>query len=284
MGLASCGTKKKPAGDDEAGTMKQYQLEEAWRTDTLLLVPESVIYDAVNDVLYVSNLNYEPRMKDGNGFISRVSTEGEILDLRWVEEMSSPKGMGIYDGRLYVSDVDEVIIIDISAGEIVERILVEGAKMLNDIAIDEQGKVYVTDSDNNSILMISGGEVSNWLGEGLSGPNGLLFDGDRLLLASMGSQDLAAIDLETKEITVITDSINFGDGIAPANLPGHILVSDWAGEVFLVCPDGSKSLLLDTRAEEIGAADITYIPEQNLLLVPTFYKQMVVAYRLVEEE
>lgn len=46
-----------------------------------LQVPECVLYDKERDVIYVTNLNYEPRLKDGNGFVSRLSTTGEILDL-----------------------------------------------------------------------------------------------------------------------------------------------------------------------------------------------------------
>lgn len=287
ISLCSCGSNKKPSGEvssEDAGNQKTYELVEVWRTDTLLLVPESVIYDKENDVIYVSNMNYEPRKKDGNGFISKLSTDGEILDLKWVEDMSSPKGLAIYEGRLYVSDVDEVIIIDIATGEIIERVHIEGSKMINDISINEEGDIYVSDSDNNCIFLISNGVVSEWLAEGLNAPNGLLIDGERLLLASMGSEDFAAIDLKTKEITVITDSIYKGDGIAKASIPGHFLVTNWFGQVFLVSPDGSKVTLLDTRASEIGSADIDFIPEKNLLLVPTFYKQTVVAYNLAEKE
>ncbi|KPL12694.1 MAG: hypothetical protein AMS23_01400 [Bacteroides sp. SM1_62] len=284
--LVSCTSKKKKTGEDagDAAAVKKFELVEAWKTDTLFRVPESVIYDRDNDVVYVSNLNYEPRVKDGNGFISRMSTSGEILDLKWVEDMSSPKGLGIYDGKLYVSDIDEVIVIDITKGEIEERIVIEGAKMINDISIDDQGNVYVSDSDNNNIFLISNGEVNNWLSEGLNAPNGLLVDGDRLLLASMGSQDFAAIDLATKEINVISDSIYAGDGIARASIPDHFLVTDWNGQVFMIYPDGSKTILLDTREEETGAADIDFILEKNLLLIPTFYKHTVIAYKLVEKE
>lgn len=284
--LVSCTSQKKKSTEDagDVTAVKEYGLSEAWRTDTLLRVPESVIYDKDNDVLYVSNLNYEPRVKDGNGFISRVSTSGEILDLKWVEGMSSPKGLGIYGGKLYVSDIDEVIVIDIAAGEIVERIVIEEAKMINDISIDSQGNVYVSDTDNHMIFIISDGVVSHWYSDGLDRPNGLLVDGERLMLASMGTEDFSSIDMATKEINVISEGIGAGDGIAPAGIPDHFLVTDWNGRVFMIYPDGSKSLLLDTRETETGAADIDFIPEQNLLLVPTFYKHTVVAYKLVKKE
>jgi hypothetical protein len=248
--LVACTSQKKKSGEDagDATAVKKFELVEAWKTDTLFRVPESVIYDRDHDVVYVSNMNDNPREKDGNGFISRLSTSGEILDLKWVEGMSSPKGLGIYEGKLYVSDVDEVIVIDIAAGEIVERIVIEEAKMINDISIDSQGI------------------------------------GERLLIASMGSEDFAAIDLATKEISILTEAINKGDGIAKVSVPGHFLVTDWFGQVFMIYPDGSKVILLDTREEEIGSADIDFIPEKNLLLVPTFAKHYVVAYKLVEKE
>ncbi len=284
--LVSCTSQKKKSGEDagDAITVKKFELVEVWKTDTLFRVPECVLYDKDNDVIYVSNMNDNPREKDGNGFISRLSTSGEILDLKWVEDMSSPKGLGIYEGKLYVSDVDEVIVIDIAEGEIVERIVIEGAKMINDISIDSQGNLYVSDSDNNNIFLISNGVVSNWLSEGLNAPNGVLVDGERLLLASMGSEDFAVIDLSTKELTVLTEDISKGDGIAKVSIPGHFLVTDWFGQVFMIYPDGSKVILLDTREAETGAADIDYIPEKNLLLVPTFAKHHVVAYKLVEKE
>jgi len=277
--------RRKKTGEDasDVNAVKKFELVEVWKTDTLFRVPESVIYDKDNDVVYVSNMNDNPREKDGNGFISRLSTSGEILDLEWVADMSSPKGLGIYEGKLYVSDVDEVIVIDITEGKIEERIAIEGAKMINDITIDSQGKVYVSDSDNNNIFLIVNGVVSNWLSEGLNAPNGVLLDGERLLIASMGSEDFASVNLATKEIKVLTEDISKGDGIAKVSIPGHFLVTDWFGQVFMIYPDGSKVILLDTRDAEIGAADIDYIPEKNLLLVPTFAKHHVVAYKLVEK-
>jgi DNA-binding beta-propeller fold protein YncE len=246
--VVSCTSQKKKTGEAASGveTVRKYELVEAWKTDTLFRVPESVIYDENNDVLYVSNMNYEARLKDGNGFISRLSTSGEILDLKWVEDMSSPKGL------------DEVIVIDIAKGEIADRIVIEGAKMINDISIDSRGNVYVSDSDNNSIWVISGGVVSNWLSEGMDKPNGLLVDGDRLMLDIMNAEEFASIDMATKQISIISEGVGAADGIARVDTKGHF--------------------------QETGAADLDYIPEKNLVLVPTFYKQTVVAYKLIEKE
>ena len=279
--MFSCKSGNKPAV--QADVVKQFELTEVWRTDTVLLTPESVVYDKTRDVLFVSDMNLEPRGKDGNGFISKLGTDGKIIELRWVEGLSSPKGLAVAGDTLYAADVDELVVIDINNGSIVRKVTIDGIKMLNDVTSAPDGSLYVVDSDANKLYHYSNGKMTEWLTEGINGPNGLLFDGNRLLLASMGSDDFSTIDLATKTVTVVTDSIDHADGIAYTGMAGYYLVSEWGGQIFIINPDYSKVSLLNTKKEEINSADIAFIPEQNLLLVPTFFKNSVVAYKLTEK-
>jgi hypothetical protein len=283
IAASSCsqGGKKKSQGTDMPA-LKKFSLTEVWRTDTVLMTPESVIYDKKRDIFYVSNLNFEPRKKDGNGFISRMDKDGKILDLKWIEGLSSPKGMGISGDLLFVADVDEIVVMDITTGKIKEKIPVPGAKMLNDITTDAAGDLYISDTDAGKIHKYSGGQLTDWLTEGLNGPNGLLTDGERLLVASQGGKDFAAFDIKSKTRTLLTDSIGRGDGIVIIG-EGYYIVSDWEGEIFVVNPDNSKVSLLRTKDKGSNTADICYLPEQKLLLVPTFFKNCVAAYRLEEK-
>src|SRR5688500_6376491 len=63
--------------------------------------PESVLHDSVADVYLVSNINGGGRDRDDNGFISRVSPAGELLELKWIDgsspsvRLSAPKGTTI---------------------------------------------------------------------------------------------------------------------------------------------------------------------------------------------
>lgn len=282
--MVSCKSgQKKPDPQQGTESLKQFELVEAWSTDTVLLVPESVIYDQKRDILYVSNLNYEPRKKDGNGFISKLGTDGKIIELRWIEGLSSPKGLAIVGDSLFAADVDELVVMDINKGQIVKRLTIEGVKMINDVTSDPGGNLYISDSDANKIYIYSKGILSEWLSEGLNGPNGLLVDGERLLLASMGSMDFTSIDMKTKEKIIISGGINRGDGIAPAGIPGHFFVSDWTGEIFLVYPDHSKVSLLKTSDKNINTADICYLPGKKMLLIPTFFKQSIIAFSVKDK-
>ena len=76
--------------------------------------PESVLYDPEADVYLVANIHGGPSARDGNGFISRLSPEGEVIALKWIDSaaegvtLDAPKGMALVGERLFVADIDVV--------------------------------------------------------------------------------------------------------------------------------------------------------------------------------
>jgi DNA-binding beta-propeller fold protein YncE len=259
-------------------------LQQVWATDSVLITPESVLYDQARNIVYVANINGDPREKDGNGFISRLNPNGQVENLKWVEGLNAPKGMGIHRNMLYVTDLDEIVAIDLENASISNRFPVQGAKFLNDITVSPEGIVYATDSDNAKIHKLENGTVSVFLeGDMLNRPNGLYYLDNKLLLASSGDSQLKSIDLDSKEVIVLTDGIGHGDGIAPTG-NGDYLVSNWQGEVFYINSDWQLTKMLDTKDQKINSADIDFIQGENLLLVPTFFDNRVVAYRLTTGE
>jgi hypothetical protein len=253
-------------------------LTKKWESEAVLTTCESVIYDKANDVLYVANINGAPDAKDGNGFISKLDLDGKVTQAEWVKGMNAPKGMGIANGKLYVTDIDRVHEIDIASGKITKTHSVQGAKFLNDITTDAAGKVYISDMAAGTISVIENGKLSKWI-ENLQGPNGLFAEGGEILTVLWDGKSLNTIDPSSKQLTVKTDSIENGDGIEAIG-NGEYLVSSWNGMVHHIGADWKKTLVLDTRADSVSAADIEYVQEKNLLLIPTFFKNKVVAYEL----
>lgn len=253
-------------------------LEMQWETDTLMTTCESVLFNPGANVLYVANINGAPDGKDGNGFIATVALDGSILNQKWAVGLDAPKGMGLSGGHLYVTDLSRVVQIDTTSGKTVRSIPVSGAVFLNDITVDDGGTVYVSDSRAGMIAKIENGQAQIWM-DSLAGPNGLLAVDGGLMTALWDEKTLNTINLESNEISPLADGIENPDGIEALG-GGDFLVSSWNGMIHLVEQDGSKTLLLDTRAGEINAADIEYIEEKNLVLVPTFFKNKVVAYHL----
>lgn len=255
------------------------RLEKTWETPATLKTPESVLFDAKANVLYVSNINKAG--KQGNGSIGRISLEGKVLDVEWViGGMDSPKGLGLSNGLLYIADLKKVVVVDTKTGKLVNTIAVEDAGMLNDITVDENGTVYVSDSENKRIYQIKNDRVSIWLEKNhFQKLNGLLAYRNKFYMIDMGTGIFYEINKETKSLRKISDGLVGGDGIAP--IGEDFIISIWNGEIYYVSANGKTKKLLDTKADKLNAADLTYLPEQNLLIVPTFYGNKIVAYKVV---
>ncbi|MEX1240839.1 MAG: hypothetical protein WEB30_14030 [Cyclobacteriaceae bacterium] len=280
--FSACNKGKQESEETTAAAMEEkapVTLKVLWETDTLLTTCESVIHDEDQDVLYVSNINGPPDAKDGNGFISKVSLDGEVTNQFWVRGIDAPKGMGIHDGKLYVSDIDRVHEIDTKTGNISKSYPVAGAKFLNDIAVDN-GKVYISDSRGGTVYLLEDGKVSPWM-ENLHNPNGLFSENGDLVMALWDDKTLNTVDVSSKEVTKRTDGIENPDGIEAIG-NNEYLVSSWNGIIHHIDSDWNKTIVLDTRNDTVSSADIEYVRSKNLLLVPTFFKNKVVAYEVVK--
>ncbi len=254
---------------------KNVTAEKIWETSPDLLVAESVMYDQTTKNLYVSCINGKPTEKNNNGYISRVSLEGKILEKQWITGINAPKGMGILRGKLFVTDIDRVHQIDIEKGKITKKYSVPEAKFLNDIAIDSSGNVYVSDMITSKIYRISDGKISEWLTLKEPRANGLFMDKNRLLIGT--GEGIVAIDVTMKIPQLLVPHDGNIDGLKPYS-PGVYIISDWKGKTEII--GGIKTLLLNTTRKKINAADFEYIPEKKLLLVPTFFNNRITAYRL----
>lgn len=253
-----------------------------WETERVFKVPESVIYDEGRNILYVSNINGKPTEKNGKGFISRVSPEGEVKELTWITGLNAPKGSGIHKGRLYVADIDGLVEIDIAAGKVITTYQASGAQFLNDVVIDKAGSVYVSDtsSANSVIYRLKEGIFSLWLRESnISRPNGLYAEEDRLVVGNSGDGKMKAVRWEDKSITTIAVIGSGIDGIASDGEGGYF-ISDWTGRTSIVTSSGDVVVILDTTPSGINSADITYIKERKLLIIPTFFDNRLRAYEV----
>jgi hypothetical protein len=62
---------------------------------------------------------------------------------------------------------------------------------------------------------------------------------------------------------------------------GGYFTSNRAGRITWISPTGTDVTLLDTTSEKINQADFEFLPEQNLLIVPTFHDNRLIAYKAV---
>ena len=249
-----------------------------WKSDTTLRVPESVLLDARNNVLYVANIDGAPDGKDGKGFITRMTLQGKIQNLEWVSGLDAPKGMALVKNNLYVADITQVAVIDITLAKITSTIAIEGASFLNDVTADDKGNVYVSDSNTGKIHKIAGGKAEVFYeNAAIKSTNGVLALSDGLYFVEFQNGVLHKLDWASKKETKVGTAANGGDGINSVG-KNEFLVSSWYGEITYLDAKGKATQVLDTKDKKINAADIEYDARIKTVFVPTFFKNGVVAY------
>jgi len=254
-------------------------LEKLWATDSVLKVPESVILDAKNERLFVSNIDGKGVWeKDRKGSISLVTLSGKVLNQQWFTGLHAPKGMALYQTILIVADIDSLVFIEITRAALVKKISIPEAKGLNDVAIDKRGNIFVTDSKTKKIYMIGIAKlnVETYI-EGLDEPNGICV-GDKTIYFVDGD-GFYKLDKDKEKILIAKGLEGSPDGIEQID-DETFLVSCISGMIWQIKLNGEKKLLIDTTKDSIGAADIGYDKKNKILYVPTFWKNVVTAYQM----
>ncbi|UCE59248.1 MAG: SMP-30/gluconolactonase/LRE family protein [Phycisphaerales bacterium] len=261
-----------------------------WETEPVFKTPESVLYDPKRDVLYVSNYDRFAGMNRESGFLSKVRTDGEVEQLEWVTGLGGPLGMVIHNGALFVVEVRNRSLaeIDLDAGTIRRRIPIPRATFLNDVTVDSKGYLYVTDTSRsrkaNDIFRCIDGKCETWLKrDDVFRGNGIFFDGSGLVLGNNGESFFDAVDLDTGRVRHIA-SLGAGiiDGIR-GDSAGNYLASLWMGKVFRISPTGDVVEILNAVEARRNIADFEFIKGKNLLVLPTFEANTVMAYRVKDE-
>ncbi|NBB93650.1 MAG: hypothetical protein GVY32_10835 [Gammaproteobacteria bacterium] len=226
--------------------------------------PEAVHWDAQQGVWFVSNFNGDAS-GDANGFVSRVSSDGTIVEREFMtgteqSPLHGPRGMRIDGERLWVADADGLHAFDRRSGAHLEFIDFSrfDPGFLNDVEIGPDGSTYLTDTGNARLFRITDGEISVVAEAGLaSPPNGVVWHPGReaLMLAPWGGgRTLVGYDPARSEV-VDGPTLPAGgnmDGIE--HWRGGLLVASQADQAIWFVRDGEAEILIRTpgRPADIG--------------------------------
>jgi hypothetical protein len=240
--------------------------------------PEAVRYDAEADHYVVSNLG--PRGTGNDGFVSLVSPDGSVIELKWIEggrngvELYDPLGVLIEGDSIHIADTDAVRRFDRRTGAALDATPAPGAQRLNDLAIAPDGTIYVTDSasenEPGALYRIRPGaseaEVFVERSEDLDRPNGIAvtpdgfvvhggLESDRLVFRSRDGEIVREARLPTGRI----------DGIVALADGGLLVASQDGGCVYLVPEIGAPVVVVDGIA--VPAA-IGFDTRRDRVLIP----------------
>jgi hypothetical protein len=252
--------------------------------------PESVRYDADQDVYFVGNFNGSGGAADDNGFISRVTPDGAIENLHFIDGASdavtlhAPRGMTIVGDTLWVCDVDAIRGFDRRTGAELATVdfSAHDVGFLNDIAADADGTLYVTDTGRNRIYRIADHTAEVALeDEALGSPNGITYDdaaGRFIVVPYGGLNNLHAWTPGSDALeSVGTSGGGRFDGVE--RLDDRIIVASQADSSLHVFVDGSGAPVARTAG---APADIALDSRRRRVAVPFIALNQVEIWQLPE--
>jgi len=263
--------------------------------------PESVLHDAAADVYLVSNINGDPLEAADNGFISRVTPEGDVQERRWIDGddrdvvLNAPKGMAILGDTLYVADIDCVRMFHRVSGDAAGEVCFEEATFLNDVAADEHGVLYVTDSGFEQTAEGFGPSGTDAVyrfypdgrrakligGPALGAPNGIVFGSRGGLVVTFGSGEIYQLAPDGSRVVVLPPNPERQlDGIIMSP-DGGFVFSSWGEQAVLWV--GQRGAVTRVLEGVETPADIGYDATRNRILVPLFNLDEVVIVDLPAE-
>jgi predicted lipoprotein with Yx(FWY)xxD motif len=224
---------------------------------------------------------------DGNGYISRISPEGDVIESRWIDgqqeavTLNAPKGMALRNDTFFVADVNTVRLFDRTTGEPLGAWEVPGAAFLNDLSAGADVYLYGTDTGNGSAQTSTqqpkAGAVYRFRADGtptviaqgddLNMPNGIVGTQDGPIVVTFGASEVYRINSEGERQVVAQLPEGQLDGVVRRD-DGTLFVSSWSGEaIYHVSLDGTEEVR-PVMENVSSPADIGYDASQNRLLIP----------------
>ncbi len=233
--------------------------------------PENLVFDPAENVYLVSNMNGDPRAKDGNGFVSRVSADGKLVALKWIDgsrpgtRLDAPKGLAIRGDTLAIADVGCVRLFNLHTGASLGVWNVPGV-LLNDVSFAPDGSLYVTDtgadsgktdpSDRDAVFHFATADHPTRVivGASLFGPDGIVSSDTGFTYSTFKSHLVEHVTRSGGRRTIATLPGAKVDGLRRLS-DGSLVVTSWdAHSVFRIAPDGKLTTVVSGINSPAGVA------------------------------
>lgn len=243
-----------------------------WTAEGEFCEPETVLALPDNTLLVSNVCDFR---KQGNGFLSLLSADGDVIDWRVLEGLDAPLGMAMSGNRLYLIDNNHLKIFSWPAYEPLSSVELE-TSVANDLAVSNEGVVYVSDTAKHKVIVLQpDGTQSVLTGEAqFTGANGMAIDGNYLYI---GGKRLWRLDLQDGSVeTVGPEWLADIDGIE-FEADGTIQITPVGGPLIRY---RSKDDIEVIVGPGVSSANHCYAPSLQLALIPTGFDNTVIAIKI----
>jgi hypothetical protein len=238
---------------------------------------------------YLSNSgkNFGSATKDGDGYISRIRSDGsqEEVTLKYITGLNNPRGIYAIQGTLYICDIDRLVGFDLRSKNKVFELSFEKENLiqLTHIASISENRLYISATDIHAIYEVdlAAGKYTKWTET--EAPTGLLINNNLMYVCSMGTDSLnngklGVIDMKTKKYTQMSSDEGYFWGLA---LHGKkLFFSDWVqfakrGIIKWIDLENKSTGQVQLTSKIGGPADFLYDARNDIFIIPAVLEGVV---------
>lgn len=231
-----------------------------------------------------------PLNAEGKGYITLFRNGTHELFIPADGNLSAPKGMLIKDEKLYICDVNKIVVYDIDSRDSEPTVIDmgEGNLFVNDL-VAFGNYIYVSVTNSDIIFRIEAnnpeqlGTPEKWIS--VKGPNGLAIKDGKMYIASYPADGntteenviYVVNDLDSPSIEKLINIPGQYDGLAFSEDGNTLYFTNWAPATIMAMDMESKKIseiTPDLELPLIGPADITY--SHGKLYIPDLPNSRVV--------
>ncbi len=271
------------------------------RVTSHLSNPASVTHSPEENCFYISNINGNPKDRNNNGFITRLSIDekGKIhteVVIKGGESdivLNAPKGIYYFRGQLFIADIDTLRIFSqnkLGKWEAKRYVKIPNSQFLNDVAMDRQSVLWFTDSAANCLFELrppyGKKPRRRFFNQKIAEPIGLELDpsSDKMWVSSLADDIIYNVDL--KAHTILKRYRTRVRGLAGLSSveKNRVAIVDFNNKAY-VATFGVTEVVRETINREIleKPSSILYEPISGIILV-TELKDNAVSIFMDEKE
>ncbi|MBN1238404.1 MAG: SMP-30/gluconolactonase/LRE family protein [Gammaproteobacteria bacterium] len=236
---------------------------------------ESCTFDPERNLILAMNAGVAQDVQENDGYVSLINPDGSVHTTKWIGAtrdgltLNHPLGSAVADGVLYTVDIDTVRTFDLATGEPLDSFPVEGATILNGIAVADDGTIYASNTREPERIyeITADGSASVFVdGEPLALPNGVAIDQDgNVVVVNIGNSDVLTFDRQGNLIRTENAAEGGNDGVVVLEDGTKYVSSVRFGSVSRIRPGQQAEVV---AAGIPSAASMCYDSTQNQLVIP----------------
>ena len=249
--------------------------------------PQCFIVSPSGNHYFIANANGAPGQRDNNGFISKLNSDGQPIDLHFISGgtrgtiLHSPNGLAIIGETLYVADLETLRGFNINTGQSTLTLSFSQFHVveLTDLIADGAGQLFVLDTDGNAIYQVDTTQdhlVSLYLhNDALALPRGLAVHprSGRLVVVSLEQGTVLDIDQDRSINEMIANSFFTGrfrnlSGVDFDQYGNMYLADLTAGKIWRVQPNHTMQVIAEFL---ISPSSVRIDRKKHRILVPYLY-------------